>query len=375
MAWQTPQSVVRAIRGIQFCRPFSELSQRHQQCSRFSKLLTAQTPQRRAFSDDMAPAPPIDFTGPVPARILPSSPAYFTGSPRYTDQLLQLEQLQAKYAMLPKVAPADAPRMAWIKLPQFRNYIEEPVPVSRYKRVVRLLNRLNRIDRNVIPEEVMKTMETFLRPGNPYQLQPPPKTVDDIGRARGIGRRKTSSAQVWLVEGEGEVIVNGRSIVDMFPRIHDRESALWALRCTSRLDKYNVFALAKGGGVTGQAEAITVALARALLVHEPALKPVLRRGTSRSLEMRSISVFTTWGFGSSYFIRQLFLNILTFVFCSRRYYDGSQTSREKEAWSRQGQKDACLGQEIKGPLQLYLRFLFSLCRFYISLPFQRSCTS
>ena len=48
-------------------------------------------------------------------------------------------------------------------------------------------------------------------------------------------------------------------------------------KATQRLDKYNVWALTKGGGTTGQAEAITLAVAKALLAHEPALKPALRR--------------------------------------------------------------------------------------------------
>ena len=82
------------------------------------------------------------------------------------------------------------------------------------------------------------------------------------------------------MEGTGEVLVNGRSLVQSFPRIHDRESAMWALKITQRMDKYNVFALVSGGGLTGQAESITLALAKALLVHEPALKPALRRGKS-----------------------------------------------------------------------------------------------
>lgn len=129
-----------------------------------------------------------------------------------------------------------------------------------------------------MPEEVKEVMAEFLRPGNPYQQKPAPRKVDDIGRARGVGRRKTSTATVWLVEGDGQVMVNGKSIVHVFPRIHDRESALWALRVSERMDKYNVWAVVHGGGVTGQAEATALALARALLVHEPDLKPLLRRG-------------------------------------------------------------------------------------------------
>ena len=121
-------------------------------------------------------------------------------------------------------------------------------------------------------------MDRFRRPDVVGLQKPPPGKLDKDGRANGMGRRKESSAKVQLVEGSGEVMINGRSIVQAFPRLHDRESALWALKVTGRMDKYNVFALVSGGGITGQAESITLALARALMVHEPALKPTLRKG-------------------------------------------------------------------------------------------------
>lgn len=46
----------------------------------------------------------------------------------------------------------------------------------------------------------------------------------------------------------------------------------------NRLDKYNVWALVEGGGTTGQAEALAMAVAKAVIVHEPALKTPLRKG-------------------------------------------------------------------------------------------------
>lgn len=170
--------------------------------------------------------------------------------------------------------------MAWFKLAQFRDFVGEPVPMKKYKSLVKILQRLNRIEPDMVPTEVRDTLASFLRPGNPYAVENVPRTVDENGRARGKGKRKESSAVVQLVEGEGEVLVNGKSIVEVFKRVHDRESALWALRCTQRLDKYNAWIRVQGGGVTGQAEAITLALGRALLLHEPGLKAVLRKGMS-----------------------------------------------------------------------------------------------
>ena len=55
------------------------------------------------------------------------------------------------------------------------------------------------------------------------------------------------------------------------------------------MDKYNVWAVVKGGGTTGQAEAITLGAARALLAHEPDLKPALRRGTCLLLSVSNFA--------------------------------------------------------------------------------------
>ena len=105
-----------------------------------------------------------------------------------------------------------------------------------------------------------------------------------------MGRRKTSSAVAWVVEGDGQVLVNGKSLTQTFGRIHDRESAIWALKATERIDRYNVWALVKGGGTTGQAEALTLAVADGLMVHEPSLKPTLRRGELEPLKVLAISM-------------------------------------------------------------------------------------
>jgi len=131
-----------------------------------------------------------------------------------------------------------------------------------------------------MPPEVLQAMRRYKKDSQPGDIVPAPGVVDEWGRARGVGRRKTSSAVAWLVEGEGEVLINGKSLSQFFGRLHHRESAVWALKSTARLDKYNLFGLVSGGGSTGQAEAMTLAVAKALLVHEPALKPALRRGES-----------------------------------------------------------------------------------------------
>jgi small subunit ribosomal protein S9 len=156
--------------------------------------------------------------------------------------------------------------------------VGEVVRASRYQKIVRVLQRLNQIHPALMPAEVKNTLEHYKRDINPSLNQARPIKVDSFGRALGVGRRKASTARAWVVEGTGEVLVNGKTLSELFGRVHDRESAIWALKATERIDKYNVWALVDGGGTTGQAEALTLAVAKALLAHEPLLKPALRRG-------------------------------------------------------------------------------------------------
>jgi small subunit ribosomal protein S9 len=274
-------------------------------------------------------APEIDFDQKLPeagkpARIVPASPSYFTASPQLNDNVLLLRSLVERSQSLPTVSPERAPRIAWLKLSQYRTKVGEPVTASKYAKILLLLGRLNRIHRQLRTNEIKEVIEEFRRPGSAELQKPKVQNLDQYGRAKGIGRRKESSARVYLVEGTGEVLVNGKSIVQAFPRLHDRESALWALKATQRMDKYNVWALVEGGGVTGQAESITLALARALLVHEPALKPALRRG-------ELVQCWVTWIANES---------------CSRNRHIGRKTRREEEAWTSKGKKEACLGQAV-----------------------------
>lgn len=211
-------------------------------------------------------------------RIVPASPSYFTGMPSFTDDLLALEALLRKYQTLPVLPPGHAPRIAWRTLAQYKTQTGEPVKAARYKKIVKVLQRLNYIHPGLMPQEVQGALEKYKRDIQPFLNVPKPGYVDEYGRARGVGRRKSSHAVAYLVEGEGEVLVNGKSLTQVFGRVHDRESAIWALKSTDRIDKYNVWVKVQGGGSTGQADAITLAVSKALMVHEPDLKPALRRG-------------------------------------------------------------------------------------------------
>jgi len=79
-----------------------------------------------------------------------------------------------------------------------------------------------------------------------------------------IGRRKTSTARLYIKEGSGEFIVNGKTIEEHFNTQARINIARLPLEVTELDGKYDIKVTVKGGGVTGHAGAISLALARAL---------------------------------------------------------------------------------------------------------------
>lgn len=227
---------------------------------------------------EAAASVPIPYQGVTHARVVPATPSYFSREPQFNDLYIGISKLLTKYNHLPTVPPSEAPQMPWTKLEEMRAQMGEPIKASHYAKVMRVAKRLNLIEPSLRPQEVKVALTEFTRDINPFLNMPNPITIDKFGRAVGVGKRKESTARAFVVEGTGEVLVNGKTLSEAFGRVHDRESAVWALTATQRLDKYNVWALVEGGGTTGQAEAITLAVAKALVAHEPALKSALRRG-------------------------------------------------------------------------------------------------
>lgn len=214
----------------------------------------------------------------IHARAVPVSPAYFSRKAKFSDSYLELQKLMRDYAHLPTVPSNQLQKVAFRTLKDYRLAVGEQVKAAEYAKCMTLVRRLNSIHPSLQPKQVGAAVEKFKRDINPHTQKAKPITVDKFGRALGVGKRKTSTARAWVVEGTGEVLVNGKTLADAFGRIHDRDSAVWALKATARTDKYNVWALVDGGGTTGQAEALAMAVGKGLLAHEPALKPALRRG-------------------------------------------------------------------------------------------------
>lgn len=93
----------------------------------------------------------------------------------------------------------------------------------------------------------------------------------------GTGRRKTSVARVRLVPGNGTVVINGKPLAEVFSRLALQNLITQALRLTHTIGQFNVQAAVGGGGVSGQAGAISHGVARALVRFDENLKVTLRK--------------------------------------------------------------------------------------------------
>ena len=92
----------------------------------------------------------------------------------------------------------------------------------------------------------------------------------------GTGRRKTSVARVRLSPGTGDMVVNGGTLDDYFRRETLVMSIKKPLECVDALEKFNVKARVSGGGISGQAGALQLGIARALVKADEELRPALR---------------------------------------------------------------------------------------------------
>jgi len=93
----------------------------------------------------------------------------------------------------------------------------------------------------------------------------------------GTGRRKTSTARVFLRPGSGVITVNRREFADFFPTAVLRTEIKQPLQLTETADKFDVLATVAGGGIAGQAGAVRLGISRALIEYNIELRPALKK--------------------------------------------------------------------------------------------------
>jgi len=108
--------------------------------------------------------------------------------------------------------------------------------------------------------------------------QGPTTEVTKANPIWGTGRRKTAVARVRAMPGDGKIIINKREVDAYFTESKDRNAVRSALVATKTLKAYDIFANVRGGGPTGQAEAVKLGIARVLMKVDAAFLPALREG-------------------------------------------------------------------------------------------------
>lgn len=93
-----------------------------------------------------------------------------------------------------------------------------------------------------------------------------------------IGRRKESSATVKMYPGKKGIKVNNKLLEDYFQTHFQKEAVFSPLKLTGNLDKFEILVTARGGGLQGQAEAVSLGIARGLVKFSSDLKTTLKKG-------------------------------------------------------------------------------------------------
>ena len=102
------------------------------------------------------------------------------------------------------------------------------------------------------------------------------------------GRRKKSIAKVWLKRGAGNIHVNGKKMIDYFQKQNLQMAITRPFTVVKRENEFDARCSVKGGGLSGQAGAIILGLARAIILFEPELKTTLKKEKLTTRDSRAV---------------------------------------------------------------------------------------
>jgi small subunit ribosomal protein S9 len=303
-----------------------------------------------------------------PRRTKPSSPSFYTGRAGFNDALGTLEEAshQARTALrtlqllpLPAFARAALPprRPVWKSRREMGGAFQGKLSTTRYRRALDALTALDEYRLiaatahvPILAQRIADVLTIFERDDKAAVLargKRKPVVLDQFGRSYTVGRRKTSAARAWVIPVKlpapvpteaapvveaaavpsildygaeptpatppapevpvvpSTILVNGVPLAQYFPLPADRERIVRPLKVTGLLGAFNIFALVRGGGTSGQSGAVTQAIAKGIAAHDPQVEPILRKcpfdflilGITRSLrffQRNSSVVILAW---------------------------------------------------------------------------------
>ncbi|OMJ28887.1 37S ribosomal protein S9, mitochondrial [Smittium culicis] len=333
---KTP-TFIQLARALPILTPPNSVSTKH--------TYSTSTAQKNAAGDVL----------PAVARHVPDSAAYFTGNSRLYDLKVGLDKLldHNRETLGHRVRTGVASK-TWLGKDKLEKKLEMPLKKQQYADIIARVSELTRIQLNDLNRsEVVNVVDYFKSEkytsaymlakrkksledlalktaaggaaSDPTQTETPARSSknplvgykDDLGRFYALGRRKSSSARVWIApvkpiqpiaqpahQADAQqpteqpsdsntdtgsdanpiayhhptLLINGRDLSDYFKLQLHCESVIFPLLVSNSLQAYNVFVIARGGGVTGQAEAAALAIARAICIADPSLKQTLEKG-------------------------------------------------------------------------------------------------
>jgi small subunit ribosomal protein S9 len=114
-----------------------------------------------------------------------------------------------------------------------------------------------------------------------------PKASQGAPLAHGVGRRKKSVARVWLRRGSGQIVVNGLPSTEYFDTAVTRDTTLTPFKIVPTGTNYDVSANVVGGGKNGQADAVKLAIARAMVSLDEGIRTTLREHDLLTVDARN----------------------------------------------------------------------------------------
>ena len=112
--------------------------------------------------------------------------------------------------------------------------------------------------------------------------------VDSLGRSYATGRRKDSTARVWVKRGSGVIKVNGKEMPMYFNRPVLQMQLNHVFEIANRVKEFDVMATVKGGGLSGQAGAVRLGISKALCLFEPELRTTLKLAGLLTRDSRTV---------------------------------------------------------------------------------------
>ncbi len=137
-------------------------------------------------------------------------------------------------------------------------------------------------DNTVIKEET-----SIVEGNNQPEIEIKPK-IDNLGRSYATGRRKDSTARVWVKRGNGEISINGRKMNEYFFRPVLQMQLNHVFEIAKRVQQFDVTATVKGGGLSGQAGAVRHGISKALSFFEPELRSSLKAAGLLTRDSRTV---------------------------------------------------------------------------------------